>query len=77
MKVSMDMDVAPNTNPPDIQISMDIREFTHYVHHHNNIGAFRRFCNITTIIIWIIEGMGSGGHGRGHFDFQVCLAGFE
>jgi hypothetical protein len=40
MKVSMGMDVTPNPNPSDIRISMDIHEFTHYVHHHNYIGAF-------------------------------------
>jgi hypothetical protein len=31
----MGMAVAPNPNPPDIRISMDIHVFTHYVHEHN------------------------------------------
>jgi hypothetical protein len=73
MKVSMGMDVAPNPNPPDIRISMDIHEFTHYVYHHNNIGAFRYFNNI--LDIWTMEVRGSGRHGCGRFDCLVCLAG--
>jgi hypothetical protein len=56
MKVSMGMDVAPNLNPPDIWVSMYIHGFTHYVHHHNHIGAFWHLCNISAIIIWIMEG---------------------
>jgi hypothetical protein len=58
MKVSMGMDVAPNPNPPDIRVSMDIHGFTHYVHfilEHFGISA-------------TMEGRGSGGHGRGRFD---------
>jgi hypothetical protein len=64
MKVSMGMDVSPNSNPSDIRVSMDIHGFTHYVHHHNHIGAF----GISAIIIWTMEGRRSDGHGRGHFD---------
>jgi hypothetical protein len=45
MKVSMGMDVAPNPNPPDIRIFMNIHRFTHYVHYHNNIGTFWPFNN--------------------------------
>jgi hypothetical protein len=45
MKVSMGMDVAPNPNPLDIRISMNIHGFTHYVHHHNNMGPFQPFSN--------------------------------
>jgi hypothetical protein len=57
----------------------DIHEFTHYVHHHNNIQAFLHFCNILAIIIWTMEKRegGSGGHGRGCFDCLVCLARYE
>jgi hypothetical protein len=41
----MGMDVAPNPNPPDIRISMNIHGFIHHVHHHNNIGPFWPFDN--------------------------------
>jgi hypothetical protein len=34
VKVSMGMVVAPNPNPADIQISMDIHVFRHYVREH-------------------------------------------
>jgi hypothetical protein len=38
------MDVTPNQNPTDIQISMDIHVFTHYVNQHNNIStAFQQY----------------------------------
>jgi hypothetical protein len=63
MKLSMGMVVAPNPNPPDIQISMDIHVFTHYVHEHNilernntTLLAFRQyFCNILAIIMWAMN----------------------
>jgi hypothetical protein len=75
MKLSMGMDVAPDPNPSDIRISMDIQGFTHYVHHHNYIGAFRHFGNILAIIIWTMEGRGSGKYGRGLLDCLVGLVG--
>jgi hypothetical protein len=59
MKVPMAMDAAPNPNPLDIWISMDIHVFTHYVHHHNNIEPFwEHFSNIPAILIWTMEGRG-------------------
>jgi hypothetical protein len=45
MKVFIGMYVAPNPNPPDIRISMDIHGFTQYVHYHNNIRKFCPFSN--------------------------------
>jgi hypothetical protein len=65
MKVSMDMDVAANPNPPDIRVSMDIHGFTHYVHHHNHIGAFQQHFSNNYMDN---GGEGSGEHGRGRFD---------
>jgi hypothetical protein len=32
---------------------------------------------LSSIIIWTMEGRGSGGYGRGRFDYLVCLAGSE
>jgi hypothetical protein len=38
----MDMDSAPNPNPLDIRITMDIHGFTHYVQRHSNTRAFQQ-----------------------------------
>jgi hypothetical protein len=58
MKVSMGMDVAPNPNPPDIRISiyisMDLR--TMYI-----IIIILNHFVLSSIIIWTLEGRGSGG----------------
>jgi hypothetical protein len=70
MKVSMGMDVAPNPNPPDIRISTGLH--TIYI----IIIIFDHF-SLSAIIIWTMEGRGSGGHGRDRFDCLVCLAGSE
>jgi hypothetical protein len=75
MKVSMDMDVAPNPNPPDIRISMDIHRFTYYVHHVITIIILEHFGNISAIIIWTMKGSESGGHGHDCFDCLVSLVG--
>jgi hypothetical protein len=68
MKVSMDMDVAPNPNSPDIHISTGLH--TIYI-----IIIILDHLSLLAIIIWKMEGRGSGGHGRGRFDCLVCLAG--
>jgi hypothetical protein len=55
----MDIDVALNPNPPDIRISICLH--TIYI----NIiilEHFDNFFNISAIIIWTMEGRGSGEH---------------